>query len=167
VRESVVNRKGIFLLPSCWRRGSLGWPDDLSRLSRTSYARMLAGSGRTLRARDLPLPGQSLASLGETTGGKLGVPWGSKDEKIWVRTGKCGIRPPCPRGSTTSVFSMECIETKGVEVAPQVGFEPTTLRLTAECSTIELLRSVRGPTHSLHQNPTRAVKSNRPLSIPC
>jgi hypothetical protein len=28
------------------------------------------------------------------------------------------------------------------EMAPQVGFEPTTLRLTAECSAIELLRSV-------------------------
>ena len=28
------------------------------------------------------------------------------------------------------------------EVAPQVGLEPTTLRLTAECSTIELLRNV-------------------------
>jgi hypothetical protein len=26
-------------------------------------------------------------------------------------------------------------------LAPQVGFEPTTLRLTAECSTIELLRN--------------------------
>ncbi len=26
-------------------------------------------------------------------------------------------------------------------LAPQVGLEPTTLRLTAECSTIELLRS--------------------------
>ena len=26
-------------------------------------------------------------------------------------------------------------------MAPQVGFEPTTLRLTAECSTVELLRS--------------------------
>src|SRR5688572_13975052 len=26
-------------------------------------------------------------------------------------------------------------------MAPQVGFEPTTLRLTAECSTIELLRN--------------------------
>jgi hypothetical protein len=28
-------------------------------------------------------------------------------------------------------------------LAPQVGFEPTTLRLTAECSTVELLRSNR------------------------
>src|SRR5450755_1677948 len=30
------------------------------------------------------------------------------------------------------------------DLAPQVGFEPTTLRLTAECSTIELLRSKAG-----------------------
>ena len=29
---------------------------------------------------------------------------------------------------------------RGKAVAPQVGLEPTTLRLTAECSTIELLR---------------------------
>ena len=28
-------------------------------------------------------------------------------------------------------------------LAPQVGLEPTTLRLTAECSAIELLRSVQ------------------------
>ena len=27
------------------------------------------------------------------------------------------------------------------EMAPQVGFEPTTVRLTAECSTTELLRN--------------------------
>ncbi len=32
------------------------------------------------------------------------------------------------------------------KLAPQVGLEPTTLRLTAECSTIELLRS-NGATH--------------------
>ncbi len=30
----------------------------------------------------------------------------------------------------------------GEEVAPQVGFEPTTRRLTAGCSTTELLRNV-------------------------
>ena len=30
------------------------------------------------------------------------------------------------------------------KLAPEVGLEPTTLRLTAECSAIELLRSVRG-----------------------
>ena len=35
------------------------------------------------------------------------------------------------------------LETHGQEMAPQVGLEPTTLRLTAECSAIELLRSVR------------------------
>src|SRR5436190_17412303 len=31
-----------------------------------------------------------------------------------------------------------------IYLAPQVGFEPTTLRLTAECSTVELLRSNTG-----------------------
>ena len=30
----------------------------------------------------------------------------------------------------------------GFHVAPQVGLEPTTLRLTAECSAIELLRNI-------------------------
>jgi hypothetical protein len=30
---------------------------------------------------------------------------------------------------------------RNLSLAPQVGLEPTTLRLTAECSTIELLRS--------------------------
>jgi hypothetical protein len=34
------------------------------------------------------------------------------------------------------------------DLAPQVGLEPTTLRLTAECSTIELLRSKAGETLS-------------------
>ena len=29
-----------------------------------------------------------------------------------------------------------------INMAPEVGLEPTTLRLTAECSAIELLRSV-------------------------
>ena len=29
-----------------------------------------------------------------------------------------------------------------MRLAPQVGFEPTTLRLTAECSTAELLRKI-------------------------
>src|SRR5579884_3595765 len=43
--------------------------------------------------------------------------------------------------STNGDVSKVCIELKGFNLAPQVGFEPTTLRLTAECSTIELLRS--------------------------
>ena len=40
------------------------------------------------------------------------------------------------------------------ELAPQVGFEPTTLRLTAGCSAIELLR-----------NTGRDVSSGRPFSV--
>ena len=34
------------------------------------------------------------------------------------------------------------VDEPGHKLAPQVGLEPTTLRLTAECSAIELLRSV-------------------------
>ena len=42
-----------------------------------------------------------------------------------------------------------------VFLAPQVGLEPTTLRLTAECSAIELLRSVEWSTsfETCHANP--------------
>src|ERR1019366_3092447 len=43
-------------------------------------------------------------------------------------------------------------------LAPQVGFEPTTLRLTAECSTVELLRSKC--VISLKQTRTCTVKSS-------
>jgi hypothetical protein len=40
-------------------------------------------------------------------------------------------------------FYMDSSIGEGLEgLAPQVGLEPTTLRLTAECSTIELLRSI-------------------------
>ncbi len=37
--------------------------------------------------------------------------------------------------------SCQGVERIEKNLAPQVGLEPTTLRLTAECSTIELLRS--------------------------
>jgi hypothetical protein len=42
-------------------------------------------------------------------------------------------------------------------LAPQVGFEPTTLRLTAECSTVELLRSKAGRTSQYYNMPSRVV----------
>ena len=41
-----------------------------------------------------------------------------------------------------------------INLAPEVGLEPTTLRLTAECSAIELLRSVLG-----RENKTRCAKT--------
>lgn len=41
-------------------------------------------------------------------------------------------------------------EVWGNTLAPQVGFEPTTDRLTADCSTTELLRSIRAGTVSGH-----------------
>src|SRR6478609_1077807 len=40
----------------------------------------------------------------------------------------------------TAWTGLNPVECRGY-LAPQVGLEPTTLRLTAECSTIELLRS--------------------------
>ena len=40
--------------------------------------------------------------------------------------------PAQGRGAATGVFSRGYVENKGLRVAPQVGFEPTTLRLTAE-----------------------------------
>ena len=42
--------------------------------------------------------------------------------------------PAQGRGAATGVFSRGYVENKGLRVAPQVGFEPTTLRLTAESS---------------------------------
>ena len=48
--------------------------------------------------------------------------------------GNSHFEPPLGRGSATGVLSRGYVETKGDNLAPQVGFEPTTLRLTAEVS---------------------------------
>ena len=45
--------------------------------------------------------------------------------------------------------------------APQVGLEPTTLRLTAECSAIELLRNMESGSDLL----SRAVSSQVPSAL--
>ena len=74
------------------------------------------------------------------TGGTLA----DKDKEIWVRMGKFTFAGLTWAGGATGVFSMACVEKEGLSLAPQVGLEPTTLRLTAECSTIELLRSDGG-----------------------
>ena len=46
--------------------------------------------------------------------------------------GNSQFEPQHGRGSATGVFCKGYVETKGDVLAPQVGFEPTTLRLTAE-----------------------------------
>ena len=46
----------------------------------------------------------------------------------------------------------------GENLAPQVGLEPTTLRLTAECSTIELLRSMSANVASSVWQCSRSVR---------
>ena len=83
-----------------------------------------------------------------------------KDGEIRARMGKSRFQPWVGRGAATGVFGRGCVETKGFELAPQVGLEPTTLRLTAECSTIELLRS--SGVLSLKQTPGQGVKSHAP-----
>ena len=55
--------------------------------------------------------------------------------------GNSRFQDPRGRNAATGASSMGCVGNKGFVLAPQVGLEPTTLRLTAECSTIELLRT--------------------------
>ena len=43
---------------------------------------------------------------------------------------------------STKINTHALNQNMGVSLAPQVGLEPTTLRLTAECSAIELLRNI-------------------------
>ena len=47
----------------------------------------------------------------------------------------------------------------GSHLAPQVGFEPTTLRLTAGCSTAELLRNIKSGSHLFSQAVASQVSS--------
>ena len=51
------------------------------------------------------------------------------------------------------------IEIAGFPYAPQVGLEPTTLRLTAECSAIELLRNMESGGDLLSRTVTSQVPS--------
>src|ERR1039457_7671984 len=74
--------------------------------------------------------------------------------------GKFTKQPGLGRGAATGVFTRGYVENKGVNLAPQVGLEPTTLRLTAECSTIELLRSKVVPL--FNQTASSGVKSHGP-----
>ena len=53
------------------------------------------------------------------------------------------------------------LDFQGLRCAPQVGLEPTTLRLTAECSAIELLRNMESGSDLL----SRAVSSQVPSAL--
>ena len=79
--------------------------------------------------------------VSETTGGTSGGTPRDKDQEIRVRMGNSRFRLQSERERANGDVSKACVENTGFILAPQVGFEPTTLRLTAECSTIELLRS--------------------------
>ena len=46
--------------------------------------------------------------------------------------GKSFFKQAVGRSGTTGVLCRRCVEKEGLRLAPQVGLEPTTLRLTAE-----------------------------------
>ena len=56
----------------------------------------------------------------------------SMDKEIRVNMGNSMKTPESGRTAVNGVSSNGCVENKGVILAPQVGLEPTTLRLTAE-----------------------------------
>jgi hypothetical protein len=60
-----------------------------------------------------------------------GTPKG-QDGEIRVRTGKFKFRPRLECGAPTGAFCKGYFENKELYLAPQVGLDPTTLRLTAE-----------------------------------
>ena len=64
--------------------------------------------------------------------GETGGTLGDKDKEIRVRTGKFTKQPSPGHNATNGVFTKGYVGNKGLNLAPQVGFEPTTLRLTAE-----------------------------------
>ena len=64
--------------------------------------------------------------------GDFGGTRDGKDGEIRVGTGKFTERPTSRRGAATSVFCRGYADNKGLSLAPQVGFEPTASRLTAE-----------------------------------
>ncbi len=66
----------------------------------------------------------------QIAGRKLARDWDAKSEEVTKEVTKAKI-----------VFIAKSREVQLLKLAPQVGFEPTTLRLTAECSTVELLRN--------------------------
>src|SRR5665213_2247041 len=68
------------------------------------------------------------------TGGTSGGTLGAKDQEIRVRMGKFTFQPQLNHNTPNGVLCKACVEKKPVVLAPQVGFEPTTLRLTAEGS---------------------------------
>ena len=68
------------------------------------------------------------------------------------------------RGRAHQTFRMLILLSYFLEMAPQVGFEPTTDRLTADCSTTELLRiNIRaGAIPLLSRTRKRAGEEKRP-----
>jgi hypothetical protein len=105
----------------------------------TARAHLAHVALRAARRRVLPvhaasaLRGAPLLSLSisRRTGGETGGTPACTDGSIWVRMGNANFEPPRGRDAANHVFCRGYAENKGDILAPQVGFEPTTLRLTA------------------------------------
>ncbi len=101
--------------------------------------RIFAGrSGRCFLSTDVPRTARTTVGFVEVKDfsrakhwGETGGTLGGKDKEIRVRTGKLRFQARRGRSATTGVFSKVRVENKGLNLAPQVGLEPTTLRLTA------------------------------------
>jgi len=75
---------------------------------------------------------QLVAEHLRSTGGKTGGTLGNTDEETRVRTGNLRWCAQPERGAPSGVSSNGCVENRELGLAPQVGLEPTTLRLTAQ-----------------------------------
>src|SRR5260370_42090037 len=82
---------------------------------------------------------------------------GRHNREIRVRMGKFTKALCSACDAPCGVLCTGCVGIKGVSLPPQVGFEPTTLRLTAECSTVELRTS--GSVNSRGRELLRTVRA--------
>ena len=122
-------RRGLFPRPFTIYAGNV---EDVS-LGGGDFARALTNAERRNRRRG------DGARRGSGTGqDSAGQPWRARTERR-TETGSSSKHYADAQDDAVNKWAPKSVE--GKELAPQVGLEPTTLRLTAECSTIELLRS--------------------------
>ena len=142
-----------------WRRasGRLRGDGVVRRVRRSSRA-----AGRCAGAlAEFYQTGRTVAEMAEWSWDFRGTS-ARKPEENWGNLGKVRFWRALVATAANLWSVGGYVEKEGVKLAPQVGFEPTTLRLTAECSTIELLRS---KVHLYLIRRRRTVSNRTPLSV--
>ena len=140
-------RRGLFPRPFTIYAGNV---EDVS-LGASDFARALTNAERRNQRR-----GDGARRGGGTGQDSAGQPWRARTERR-TETGSSSKDYADAQGDAVNQRAPKSVE--GKELAPQVGLEPTTLRLTAECSTIELLRS--NELTSLEQTDCRVSNTTR------